>query len=628
MTEERVQLAIQPLDKTASVTPGTPFLEVARQLGVPLNLPCGGEGHCGKCRIRVVHGTAPTTQADLRHLSREEIAEGHRLACQLVVTSPLVVIIPPEALATGHHQILTSRGELRLRKGMPPFYKHLITRLDTSEARSLVDRIHRQTGAQPLTFSAIAELARYAHTEHTLTALVAEKSIVGFEPGDTRERNFGLAFDLGTTTLVASLVDVNAATPIAVAARLNPQTQFGDDVISRIQFACERPDGLQQLQHAVCQALNDLAQTVIRDAGISRNEIYQAACAGNTTMQHLLCGFHPFSLGRYPFTPVTLGSVSCQARDIGLELHPECHLYVFPAIGGFVGGDTVAGVLTSGLLEGETPALLVDLGTNGEIVVYDGQNLHAAATAAGPAFEGAKISSGMRATQGAIEHVWRDEGGELRYRVIGNQRPTGMCGSALLDLLAILLDAGIIDPQGRLTGCNARPEIAGSLGCGPLCERIVVHEGRPAFLVVPGEETSSGQPILLTQQDVRQLQLAIGAIRAGTEILLGRLGLSASDVQAVYLAGGFGNYIRRRHAQRVGLLPSAIPTARIRFCGNTSLFGAELALVSAEARRHAEELARMVQHVDLSADPDFRWKFAEAMIFPEQSLIHPEADRA
>ena len=628
MAEERVELAVQPFNKTASVTPGTPFLEVARQLGVPLNLPCGGDGHCGKCRIRVVQGTAPPTEADLRHLRPEQLAEGYRLACQLVVTSPLVVIIPSETLATGQHQILTTTGQLRLRKGTPPFQKQLIAQLDASEARSLVEKVQRQASCQPLTFSAIAELARYAHTEHTLTALVAEKRIVGFEPGDTREKNFGLAFDLGTTTLVASLVDVNAATPLAVAARLNPQTQFGDDVISRIQFACEKSDGLQRLQQAVCEALNDLAQTVIQDAGISHHEIYQAACAGNTTMQHLLCGFYPYSLGRYPFTPVTVASVSCRAKDIGLKLHPQCRLYVFPAIGGFVGGDTVAGILTSGLLNGDTPSLLVDLGTNGEIVVYDGQSLHAAATAAGPAFEGAKISSGMRAAQGAIEQIWRDDRGTLRYRVIGNQRPAGLCGSALLDLLAILLDAGVVDPQGRLGGCAINGDVAPAYGRGPLLERIVVHEGRSAFLVVPGEETASGQPIFLTQQDVRQLQLAIGAIRAGTEILLGRLGLSPSDVQAVYLAGGFGNYIRRRHAQRVGLLPSGIPPQRIRFCGNTSLFGAQLALVSEEARRHAEELARMVQHVDLSADPDFRWKFAEAMIFPDQSLIHPEADRA
>ncbi|WP_347243377.1 ASKHA domain-containing protein [Thermogutta sp.] len=628
MAEQRVELTIQPLHKTTSVAPGTPFVEIARQLGVPLNLPCGGDGHCGKCRIRVVQGSAPTTEVDLRHISPEQLAEGYRLACQLVVTSPLVVTIPPEALATGQHQILTSTGQLRLRRGTPPFQKQLLTRPEAAGSRSLVHEVQRQIGELPLTVTAIAELARYTPIEGTVTALVAERRIVGFEPGDTREKNYGLAFDLGTTTLVASLVDVNTAMPLAVAARLNPQTQFGDDVISRIQFACERSDGLQRLQQAVREALNDLVQTVIQDAGISRNEIYQVACAGNTTMQHLLCGFHPFGLGRYPFTPVTVAAVSCRARDVGLDLHPECRLYVFPAIGGFVGGDTVAGILTSGLLNGDTPSLLVDLGTNGEIVVYDGQSLHAAATAAGPAFEGAKISSGMRAALGAIEQIWRDNRGTLRYRVIGNQRPAGLCGSALLDLLAILLDAGVIDPQGRLGGCTLHGEVAPAHGRGPLLERIVLHEGRPAFLVVPGEETASGQPIFLTQRDVRQLQLAIGAIRAGTEILLGRLGLSSSDVQAVYLAGGFANYIRRRHAQRVGLLPSGIPTQRIRFCGNTSLFGAQLALVSEEARRNAEELARTVHHVDLSTDPDFRWKFAEAMIFPDQNLVHPEADRA
>lgn len=616
MDSNQVELTIRPMDRATYVPSGTPFVEVARHLRIPLNLPCGGEGNCGKCRLRVRHGVAPPTEADRRHFTPAELAQGYRLACQLVVNTPLVVELESESLTTGHHQILTSAGQLRLRKETPPVEKALIS-TDVPPGLAAMDRLCLREGKGPASLNGLRQLAAMVAKGEPFTAVTAEGALIACEPGDTTSVNYGVAFDLGTTTLVASLVDVTSGEEVAVAARPNPQMQFGDDVISRIQFACEHPDGLAQLERALREASQALVDELVAKSGLQRRHIYQVTCAGNTTMQHLFCGLHPFPLGRYPFRPITLESITGEAREIGLELHPHSQLYVFPAIGGFVGGDTVAGILTSGLLEVDTPALLVDLGTNGEIVVYDGKELHAAATAAGPAFEGARISSGMRATRGAIEQIsWKPDRG-LQYRVIGHQRPAGLCGSALLDLLALLLDSGLVTPQGRMVLPEEIPPSKDHPTYRALCDRISCQEETVAFTVVPAEATSTGRPITLTQRDVRQLQLAIGAIRAGIDILLSRLGISPAQLQAVYLAGGFGNYIRRRNAQRVGLLPREVPTAKIRFCGNTSLLGAKLALVSREIRRKAERLAKEVHHVDLSRDANFRWRFAEAMIFPE-----------
>lgn len=616
MDPDQVELTIHPLDRATYVRLGTPFVEVARHLRIPLNLPCGGEGNCGKCRVRVQQGVAPPTEADRRHFTPDELAQGYRLACQLVLNAPLVVALEPESLTTGQYQILTSAGQVCLRRESPPVEKVLMT-CRVPEGVTAIDRLCLRDGGARPSLDGLRELATMVAKGEPFTAILAEDALIGCEPEDTTCMNYGVAFDLGTTTLVASLVDVTTGEELAVAARPNPQMQFGDDVISRIQFACEHPQGLAQLESAIREACRALVDDLVQQTGVRRDHIYQATCAGNTTMQHLFCGLHPFTLGRYPFRPITLESVRCEARTVGLELHPRSQLYVFPAIGGFVGGDTVAGILTSGLLEGETPALLVDLGTNGEIVVYDGGELYAAATAAGPAFEGANIGAGMRASRGAIEQIWWDRDRGLQYRVIGQQRPAGLCGSALLDLLALLLESGLVTPQGRMVPPGEISTSGDRSADQLLGNRIVFQDEAAAFMVVPADATSTGRPIIFTQRDVRQLQLAIGAIRAGTEILLSHLGISPSQLQAVYLAGGFGNYIRRRNAQRVGLLPPGVPTAKIRFSGNTSLLGAKLALVSREIRQKAEVVARRVHHVDLSRDPNFRWRFAEAMIFPE-----------
>ena len=409
-------------------------------------------------------------------------------------------------------------------------------------------------------------------------------------------------------SVVASLLDLRTGHEVAVASRTNPQVAFGDDVVSRISHATE--GGLAELQQAVVGCLNALLREIEERSGIPRDQIYEATVVGNTTMSHLLLGLEPEQLARIPFAPVVREGLTMPAAELGLEVHERGRLHVLPNIAGFVGSDTVGVILATGLLGRGEPTLAVDIGTNGEMVMALDGRLVACSTAAGPAFEGARIRHGMRAAPGAIEQVRLGE--DVAISVVGNARPRGICGSALIDAVAELLRAGILDPSGRLL---APDELPAELPDG-LRRRVVPGEGGYDFVVVGAEESATGEPIALTQRDIRQVQLAKGAIRAGIEILKKRLGLADSDLAAILLAGGFGNFIRRSNAVRIGLLPP-VEHERIRFVGNAALAGAKMALASVEDRRLAEEVSRRVEYLELGSLGEFAAEFAEAMLFPE-----------
>jgi uncharacterized 2Fe-2S/4Fe-4S cluster protein (DUF4445 family) len=483
---------------------------------------------------------------------------------------------------------------------------------DRGDDVSDLARLRRAVGPAEADVGTLRELSgRLRQSGFRGTAVLVDDRLIDFEPGDTRQEAFAVAIDVGTTTLVASLVDLSTGLERAVSARLNPQTAFGDDVLSRILYSQETAGGLQELQRAVLSAAEEMIAEVASAAAIRRERIYEVVFSGNTTMQQLLLRVDPRHLGEVPFVPATSDRVIVPAEELGLRIHPRGRAYVLPVIGGFVGGDTVAGVLATGLADLRGPALFVDIGTNGEIVLWANGKLAAASTAAGPAFEGARISQGMRASPGAIEKVVVD--GCLRINVIGNVPPVGLCGSALVDAAAELLREGALTREGRLLAAEEAPP-----GMAPdLRRRLVLHEGKPAVMLASAAESGAGRAVLLTQRDFRELQLASGAIRAGISILLKRAGLAPADLEAVLIGGGFGNFIRRSNAQRIGLLPEQLPRHRIRYEGNTSLAGARLVAVSREARSLAGQLARRTEHVDLSADPEFSWTFAEAMMFPQ-----------
>jgi len=392
---------------------------------------------------------------------------------------------------------------------------------------------------------------------------------------------------------------------------MNPQVAFGDDVFSRIRHG-GTAEGLEAMRSALLREISSMIEGLCRDAGVAREHVYEAAFAGNTAMEQILLGVDPSPLGQLPFVPGIGPGLFVPALELGLPIHPRGMAYLFPVIGGFVGGDTVAGLLAARLEHQEAPALLVDIGTNGEIVLWDGAGFRAASTAAGPAFEGARISCGMRGTRGAIEKV--ELNGDVHLDVIGNTEPMGLCGSGLIDAVAELLNQGLLTPEGQLLAPEECPEGTPE----PLRRRLRENErGERLFVLADREEVARGDPLVLTQRDIREVQLGAGAIRAGIAILLRQAGLEPADLKTVLVAGGFGNFVRRSSAQRIGLLPLGIDHRRIRYIGNASLAGARLALLCTEARKEAEARARKVKHLDLSLAPDFQEAFAEAMLFPD-----------
>lgn len=613
MRQPEVPVTFQPLGKTVHVLPGTRLVEAAAVAGLALDLPCGGQGSCGKCRVIVRRGVRAPNSVEESVFDAPSVAYGYRLACQSAVEGPTTVEVPETSLLGSAAKIMvhveraaTLEADAAVRKR----YVELPTP-DRQHDEPDLTRVRQALGHVEADLELLRQLpGRLRETGFRGTAVAADGRLLDFEPGNTEAECFGAAFDIGTTTLVGMLLDLKTGHEKALVSRLNPQTSFGDDVLSRIAHAGQGHKGLDELHQAITGAVDEMLGEMADQAGIARSHIYEISFSGNTTMQHLLCRIDPHGLGEVPFVPAVSDRLLVDAAKLGLHVHARARAYVLPVIGGFVGGDTVAGILATGLADAQRPTLLVDIGTNGEIVLCEGGRLSAASTAAGPAFEGARISNGMRGCAGAIEKVIVD--GQMRINVIGDVAPVGLCGSALIDLAAELLRHGVLSPEGRLRPCEELPDNV----IPDLRDRIVTENGRVSFVLAFENETGTGRPILVTQRDFRELQLASGAIRSGIGILLKRAGLTPADLESVLVAGGFGNFIRRSNAQRIGLLPPEIARHQIRYQGNTSLAGARLVTISQRARQMAEELARRTRHVDLSSDPDFRWAFAEAMIFP------------
>jgi uncharacterized 2Fe-2S/4Fe-4S cluster protein (DUF4445 family) len=601
------RITFQPSGRSVHVLPGTKVIEAAVRAGLVLRSPCGGIGTCGKCKVRVVKGHCPPTEKCSRILLARELERGYRLACQMGVSSDCTVEVPDEALFETHARILTESTGAAGKPSAPAIRKRFVELPEPTleDALSDIERLERECGPLAIPLEAQKGLPGQLRKEGFKGTVVLDGSrFIAFEPGNTEKDCYGVAIDLGTTTVVATLVNLLDGTELGVAADMNPQISHGDDVISRITLAREREGAVDELQSTVLDALNTLIAQLCSDARIDNRHIYDVTIAGNTTMQHLLCGISPAALGEVPFAPVYARGQHLTASDLGLNIHPRAGILVFPNIGGFVGG-------ANGLQQTDRPSMLVDIGTNGEIVLAHNGTLMATSTAAGPAFEGARIVNGMRAANGAIEKITLDDD-DLICNVIGGTRPAGICGTALIDAVALLLDLGMIDMTGRIV---SQEEVPASVP-EKLRARLHPNDNDVNVLLVEENASKTGSALYLYQRDVRELQLAAGAIRAGVSIMLRKAGVEPGDLDSVLLAGGFGNYIRRENACRIGLLPD-IPTEKIRFVGNASSMGAKAALLSAAARTTAEEIARATQHIDLSLDPEFQMEFGMAMMFPD-----------
>jgi uncharacterized 2Fe-2S/4Fe-4S cluster protein (DUF4445 family) len=442
------------------------------------------------------------------------------------------------------------------------------------------------------------------------------------------EHRFGVAVDIGTTTLVAELHGFQHPNAVWTVSRANPQRNYGDDVITRIQKIIEEPSFLAKLQQLIVGTINEMLTELTAKAGIDATEISLVSVAGNTVMEHIFLGLDPSPLGFAPFTAPVSEYPVCLGNDIGLKIAPNGIVETLPIFGGFVGGDIVAGVLATEihrksneqykkirqvqLLNEPSAFFLIDIGTNGELVLCYNDEIYTAATAAGPAFEGGRIEHGMLAVSGAIDHVElqtpESEGtqtGELFISTINNSPPKGICGSGLIDAVSELLRCGLIKPNGQF---NVKAD-------SPFLRFWAMNNGKPSFVLASEEVSATGEAILLTQRDIRQLQLATGAIRAGTKLLLRQKGLQPEHIETFYVSGGFGSFIRPEAAKRIGLLPREIPLERIRFCGNTSLAGARLSLLDSRYRDESLLLARQVCHLELASLPDFATAYTDAMLF-------------
>ena len=615
MTKKQLQVTFQPSERVIYVLEGTTIIEAAAQAGLTIHTPCGSAGTCGKCRVNIPVGAGEPSQSEQIAFSPQQLKEGWRLACQCRIQTDTVVKIPENSLLSSQHKIVIqshTNNSTELYASIRKQYVEIAVPTMEDNTPDLL-RLEKAIGPFKTNLQLLRSLPKQLRKyKYTGTAVWADSHLIDFEIGDTSDRCYGVAFDIGTTTIVAALLDLSNANELAVTAQINPQIPFGDDVLSRIKHASSCEGCLEELRHAVISVMNEMLNTLCQQAGINREWIYEVAVTGNTTMEHLLCGIDPSPLGQIPFVPAHAKGLLFNAKDLDIFINHHGKIYVFPIIGGFVGGDTVAGILVTHLPDEKGVSLMIDIGTNGEIALAKNGQIWAASTAAGPAFEGARIRCGMRATTGAIEKIVFND--DIRYSVIGNTPPVGLCGSALIDLIAEMLKAGIITPTGQLLTPEELPPKL------PSAIRNRIHRNtadQTEFLVSQAPNARQDLQVLLTQRDIREFQLAVGAIRAGINIMLKKADIKIEEICRVLIAGGFGSFIRRTNAQRIGLLPTGIDHQIINYVGNTALAGAKWALLSSNARRYAEEIARNTKHLELSLETDFQMEFAEAMIFPE-----------
>ncbi|HEX9124352.1 MAG TPA: ASKHA domain-containing protein [Actinomycetota bacterium] len=600
----KLEITYLPSGRAARVPSGTSLFNAAHWAGLPVESTCGGRGTCGKCRVRVVEGLAEPTAADHRHLSAEEIAGGWRLSCRSEVWSDTTCEVPgllrtPKAatMGVGRFVLLEPNARKFRLELVEPTLEH-----PRSHLRRLRDALLDEGLEVTWRPSLLPHLAAIAAQGGPLTATVVGDRMIEVERGDTTDRMFGIAVDVGTTTVVTTLVDLRSGAAAAVESTINRQAPFGADVIARIGHAMTGEEGLADLRTAALATVNGLVESVCVTAGVARGLVVEMVVVGNATMLHLLLGVDPRSIAVSPFVATFLEPQDLRAADIGLEIHPDGRVVLFPSIGAYVGADIAADVLATGLAREDRVRLLVDVGTNGEIVCGSAGRVVATAAPAGPAFEGGQILHGMRATEGAIEGVVLDEGGVHLQVVGGDVEPRGICGSGLVDVVAQLRLAGLVRENGIL-----RPRDEAILAEHPLAERLVDRDGVRAFALT-GD-------VLLTQLDIRELQSAKGAIATGIEVAMHALGIGPADLEEVLLAGSFGTYINPESARVLGLVPP-VAVERIRAVGNTASEGAKMALVSFREREMAFDLPNLIEYLELSGRTDFNERFIRNLAFP------------
>ncbi len=590
-----MKIVFQPYGKRVLVEKGTTIMEAAVAAGIPLETVCGGKGICGKCKVRLIKGSS----------LGGETQEGLMLACQTKIISDAVIEIPASTRLL-QQKILVGGVEIKI--PLNPNVHKLYLKMNKpslSDQKSDLSRIIEALDKKGIvignvSLSFIQQLPlKLRSSDFRVTVVLVDNDLVGVEEVDTTDKKYGISFDIGTTTVVGYLVDLNTGKDISCASRMNPQVVYGEDVVSRIDFA-KIDGGLRELNDKVLQAINEIIDEV--SVGIEKENIYELSIVGNTCMLHLLLNITPQSLAFSPYVSALKDPINIKASDLGLKVNEKVNVHVLPTIAGFVGADTIGVLLASQLDEGEDIKLAIDIGTNVEIALGSEKKIIVCSAAAGPAFEGAHIRHGMRAAPGAIDRVVISDG-VVYGKTIDNATARGITGSGLVDAVAEMLKNRIINNTGKILD---DPEVTTLYG-----DRLTYEKGESAFVLARG--------ITVTQSDIRELQLAKGAIYAGTNILMKELGIKTSDIAEILLAGAFGTSLPKENAQVIGLIPD-ISIDKLKDIGNAAGVGSKMALISKNARLKAALLSKKVEYVELSGRKDFQDEFMDAMFFPHSNL--------
>lgn len=619
-----------PAEKCVAVEPGTTLLEAARKAGVEIEAPCGGAGTCGKCVVKVISGKVDSDSLGV--LTRYSVSEGNVLACKTRVLpneTPVTVQLPVKKDRDGG-QFSSSDDSLMIRQSLLPKnwqYDPLAVKWSVqvpepqpgdglSDLDRLILALQKEWGPKEFVcpLPIIQKVADTLRTQDglvtaTIIRQVDRYHLVNLEDGDHTTEDYGIAIDIGTTTVAVHLVFLPLAKIITTRVEYNDQITCGLDVISRINFA-QKENGLAELRQRVLKTVNHLIQQAASDHDVALDAICDAVVSGNTIMIHLLLGLNPEYIRLEPYTPTVLEIPYLRASEIGFQINPLSWVYFSPNVGSYVGGDITAGLLCTDMaIPSEDINLFIDIGTNGEIVVGNSDFLMTCACSAGPAFEGGGIANGMRAAIGAIESVEIDpETGKASYSTIGNARPKGICGSGMISLLANLLTTGYMDAAGKLNrerGCEA-----------------ITFEGRIGYYnIASAEESDTGEAIRINEKDIENIVRAKAAIYSACALLLDQVGLSFDDLAHIYIAGGFGRFLDHEKATILGLVPDQ-PREKFHYIGNSSLMGSYMVLVSQDYQLKQREIARKMTYIDLSTDPAYMDQYTGALFMPHTEMSH------
>jgi uncharacterized 2Fe-2S/4Fe-4S cluster protein (DUF4445 family) len=624
----------EPISRRVLLTSDLSIYNLLSELSIPIRSICGGMGTCGKCKILIQKGKEffyPPNNLEKKYIDQVELEEGWRLACQSRIdinkaetleklNIPQFRIFLPNELILEDFKILTTgiNKNVNLNPMVKKYYieiekpslKHPEADFERIVAKLLsVDKNLRKVNQISIDFDLLDDIPKLLReNDHNITVVLWNNdTILAVEPGNTVDENYGIAFDIGTTTVVGYLINVNNGKIYALDSSLNSQTAYGEDVITRITLIKDAKKNLGVLNSTIINDMNEILSKVCVNANINSSRIYEASIVGNSVMHHIFLGINPINIGLSPFVPVVQRGLNVKAKELKINISRNGNVYTAPIIAGFVGADTIGVILSSKIFEEKDLTLAIDIGTNGEIIIGNRKILAVGSCAAGSALEGAHISNGMRAAAGAIDTIKiNPETLEVEYSTINQNKPLGICGSGLVDAVAEMLRSRIITRSG-----NFNKEFINH-------ERFHKKDDHTEFIIAKKNETSLGKPITITQSDIRQVQMAKSAFYSGMRLILNHIGENL-EIKQVFLAGAFGNYINPGNAKFIGMIPD-IPDNNIYQIGNAAGVGAQHCLLNKDLREKAKKLLNEIQYIEIAVKEDFQKEYAEAMYFPHLNL--------